>query len=131
VGFGGARLRADKRRALWLALARRMRHTARLLEGASHDERASALCTVLRTAFDPRSPLAERYAPWLRFDVMARADLRQLDHHLALLVAEHVSGRRGVRAFRTCPPHELYEKHGLVSLLRLWDDARQGGRRQS
>jgi hypothetical protein len=128
MGFGGARLRADKRRALWLALRRRLNHTARLLGDAPREARAKALCSVMRTAFDRHSPLAERYAPWLRFDLMARADLHQLDHHIALLVAEHVSGRRGVRAFRDCPPRELYEKHGLVSLLRGWDEARQHGR---
>jgi hypothetical protein len=131
VGFAGALLRADKRRALWLALEKRLDHTGRLLEGATRDERANALCSVMRAAFDPRSPLAERYAPWLRFDVMARDDLRQLDYLIALRIAEQLSGVRGVRAFRDCPPRELQERFGLVSLLHTWDDARRRGRRTS
>jgi hypothetical protein len=130
VGFRGARLRIDKRRTLWRALRRRVAHTERLLAGTSPDVRARALCSVVRTAFDPRSPLAERYAPWLRFDVIDRDELRQLDHHLALLLAERITGRRGVRAFRDCPPARLYEQYGLVSLLRTWDDARRRRQRE-
>jgi hypothetical protein len=130
VGFRGARLRADKRRLLWLSLERRLSHTARLLAGATPEELGRALCSVTRSAFDPHSPLAERYAPWLSFDVMARSDLAQLDHHISLRIAEMVTGRRGVRAFRDCPPRKLYEEHGLVSLVRSWDDARRRGRQQ-
>jgi hypothetical protein len=125
VGFDGARLRADKRRALWLSLRARFDHTYRLLGPASAAERAQALCSVARTMFDVRSPLADRYAPWLHFDVMSRQDLRQLDHLIALHIAEKATGRRGVRAFRDCPPETLYREHGLPSLLRTWDEKRK------
>ena len=128
VGFAGAQLRADKRRELWLSLRRRLRQASRVQGPASQEERAEVLCGVIRTAFDRRSPLAERYAPWLRFEVMSRADLSQLDHHIALHVAECVSGVRGVRAFRVCPPSLLYRRHGLPSLVRDWDAARHAGR---
>lgn len=131
VGFDGARLRNDKRRAMWRALRTRLDHTERLLTGASTKERADVLCSVVRTAFDRRSPLSERYAPWLRFDVMSRADLTALDHHIALEVAQRLSGVRGVRAFRAWPPARLRNDHGLPSLVRLWDQARHHKERAS
>jgi hypothetical protein len=128
IGFDGARLRADKRRALWLALRARIAHADRAFAALPAAERASALCGVLQTAFDPRSPLCDRYAPWLRFEVMSLADLKQLDHQLVLLVAERLSGRRGVRALRECPPRMLYRQHGLPSLVRAFVSARGGAR---
>jgi hypothetical protein len=125
VGFHGAQLRADKRRALWLSLRARLRQTERLLGSVSDEERASVLCSVVATAFDLRSPLSERYAPWLRLDVMAREDLLQLDHLIALHIAERVSCVRGVRAFRRLSKRRLYGEFGLPSLVQRWDEARR------
>ncbi|MDH5673864.1 MAG: reverse transcriptase domain-containing protein [Myxococcales bacterium] len=129
VGFDGARLRSDKRRAMWLSLKARIAHTDRLATGADASERADALCQALRTALDRRSPLAERYAPWLHFDLFSLEDLRQLDHHLALAVAERLSGKRGIRAFRSFPPRLLRARHGLPSLCQSYLESRQRGRR--
>lgn len=125
VGFDGARLRSDKRRELWLSLRARVLHTDRLLQDAPLPERAAALCAVVRTAFDPHSLLSDRYAPWLRFAVMSVEDLRQLDHHIALLVAERLTRQRGVRAFRTFPPRRLYTDYQLPSLQQAFVQARR------
>jgi hypothetical protein len=127
VGFAGARLRSDKRRTLWLALRKRLAHTERLLGPASREQKAHALASAVRAMLDRASPLADRYASWLLFDVMSRGALRALDHHIALTVAERVTGLRGVRAFRECPPRELHEEYGLPSLVRSWDRARRNG----
>lgn len=126
VGFDGARLRSDKRRSLLLALQTRIQHADRLFCTLPAEQRARALCEVVTTAFDPRSPLADRYASWLRLDVMSLAELKQLDHHLALMIAERLSGQRGVRAFRRYPPRALYSQHGLPSLVRAFAQARGG-----
>jgi hypothetical protein len=128
VGFDGARLRADKRRVLWRALRARIDQADRLFAALSEAERAEALCSVVATAFDPRSPLCDRYASWLRFDVMSLGDLKQLDHQLALTIAERLSGLRGVRAFRRFPPQALYQQHGLPSLVRAFARARGSAR---
>ena len=125
VGFDGARLRSDKRRALWLSLRARVLHTDRLLQDAPLQERAAALCAVVRTALDAHSLLSDRYAPWLRFAVMSLEDLRQLDHHIALLVAERLSHNRGVRAFRDFPPRMLYADYQLPSLQQAFVQARR------
>jgi hypothetical protein len=128
VGFDGARLRADKRRALWLSLRARIAQADRLFAALPEAERAQALCSVVATAFDPRSPLCDRYASWLHFDVMSIGDLKQLDHQLALTIAERLAGQRGVRAFRRFPPALLYREHGLPSLVRAFTRARGAGR---
>jgi hypothetical protein len=124
VGFEGARLRNDKRRALWRALCARLEHTDRLLEGCEAGERADALCAAVRAAYETSSPTADRYASWLMFDVMSIEDLRQLDHHVALAIAERLSRRRGPRAFRTHPKRVLHARHGLPSLVHAFVAAR-------
>jgi hypothetical protein len=125
VGFEGARLRADKRRALWLSLRARLDNTSRLLARADERTRADALCAAARAALDRRSALADRYAGWLDVEIVSLEDLKQLDHMLALAVAERVSSQRGVRAFRACPPARLYREHGLPSLVRAFTAARR------
>ncbi len=129
VGFDGARLRADKRRDLIAALSERLKLAdAQLGRSADDAERAEVLCSVVHTILDPSSQLSHRYAPWLRFEVMSREDLLQLDHHIALRVAEQVTSIRGVRAFRKLPPRALYQQFGLPSLVRRWDQARKNSR---
>lgn len=125
VGFDGATLRADKRRALWISLKNRLRQADAILKAASDAERLDVLCSVVRAALDPKDTLGDRYAPWLRFDVMARGDLTQLDHHIALRIAEQVTGVRGVRAFRKVTPRMLYQQYALPSLVAQWDSARK------
>lgn len=128
VGFEGARLRADKRRQTWLSLRRRLDHAEGLMKGASEEDRAQALCQAVRTALDPGSLVCDRYAGWLRMALFSRRDLLQLDHHLQLEIAQRLSRRRGVRAFRDYPPRLLHEKYALPSLVALWDEARRRGR---
>jgi len=129
VGFDGARLRADKRRSLWLSLRARIANADRMLADLPSAERADALCHVVRTALDRRSPLCDRYAAWLELDVMSLEDLKQLDHQIALTVAEQLAGRRGVRAFREFSARTLYTRHGLPCLVRSFAEARNAGRR--
>jgi hypothetical protein len=131
VGFDGARLRRDKRRALWRGLCARLEHTDRLLVGCDMRERADALCAVVRSAYDAASLSADRYAGWLTFDVMSLEDLRQLDHHVALAIAERLSQRRGPRAFRSYPKRALHTQHGLPSLTYAFVQKRAAHRPRS
>lgn len=125
VAFEGARLRADKRRALWLSLSNRIASAAELVRCEDADTRARALCRAVQVALDPSSLLSERYAPWLRHAICSRLDLAQLDHDLALMIAQHLSKQRGVRAFRHYPRKMLHEKYGLPSLVHAWDLGRR------
>jgi hypothetical protein len=131
VGFAGAQLRADKRRAMWLALSRRIDAAQRMVADQKLEVRALALCQTLRTALDPGSPLSERYAPWLRHAVSSRLDLAQLDHDLALLVAQRLTRTRGIRAFRQFPPQLLRERYGLPSLIHNFNLARRAARSEA
>lgn len=128
VGFDGARLRADKRRRLLSSLHARLANADRLLSGSSPEERADVLCEVVRCALDRTSRLSDHYAAWLELDVMSLADLRQLDHHVALAVAERLTGVRGPRALRRFAPGRLRAAHGLPSLVHRYTQARAGGR---
>ena len=128
VGFDGARLRSDKRRKTWLSLKRRLDIAERLMRNAPQAERAEALCGAVQSAFDTSSMMSDRYAGWLRMPLFSRQDLLQLDHHITLEVAQRLSGRRGVRAFREYPPRMLHTVYGLPSLIALWEDARRRGR---
>lgn len=96
-------------RRKWSAVLRdlraRVRQTARLAEGES--EREALLASVVNDALDVRSPLAHAHAPLLADLVSDRVQLRQLDHLVALAVAEALTGRRGPKAFREVPPRAL------------------------
>lgn len=122
VSFLGAHVRFDGTIALapakWTAMLHdvraRIQRTARLVEGEPPMERAKVLVSIVEQAFDVRSDLALAHAPMLVDLVSDRAQLRQLDHLLALWIAEAVTGERGPRAFRAMPPRRLREA-GLAS----------------
>ncbi|HKU40043.1 MAG TPA: reverse transcriptase domain-containing protein [Polyangiales bacterium] len=109
-------LKREKSRSLLRDIAGRLERSARLLSGEAAEQRARDLCGVVNAALDPSHPAATLSASALRHLVSDRAQLRDLDHKLALLVARELSGRRGVRAFRAHPPRRLRAELGLVSL---------------
>ncbi|MBN2194469.1 MAG: group II intron reverse transcriptase domain-containing protein [Polyangiaceae bacterium] len=112
---GNIGLKREKLRRLLGRLRRRLRNTAVLLRAESREERARTLCAVVEVALDPTSPLAEPTTMLLHFVLDDRRGLRQVDHLIALAVAELVAGRRGPRAFRQAPPRWL-RALGLPSL---------------
>lgn len=125
VAFLGARIRADgtvgldapKVRALLRDVHRRCAATAATVRPAPTEVVGRAVCTAVDQALRPRAGLAEqRSAGMLRAVVTDRTQLRQLDHRIALIVAETVAGRRGPRAFRDVPYHAL-RAWGLRSLV--------------
>jgi hypothetical protein len=107
----------DKARHVLVDLKQRIRRTVKLLCGAPMDDRASALVAVVNQCLDPSSPFATRHAPRLRALVTCRRQLEHLDHLIALMIAEALTGRRGVRAFRTVSRCTLRERYELVSLV--------------
>lgn len=123
VAFLGAALRFDGtialRREKWASLLhdirQRIRHTGRLATEGDTLARAKLLCGVVNDAFDVRSELAVDYAQLVSDLVSDRAQLRQLDHLLALWIAEELTGQRGARAFREVPPRYLRRTAGLAS----------------
>src|SRR4051794_11118546 len=78
----------------------RIRRTALLAGEASALEKAKLLAAIMIDAFDVRSELALDHAQLVADLVSDRAQLRQLDHLVALWIAEAVTGKRGPRAFR-------------------------------
>jgi hypothetical protein len=121
-------LKREKSRGLLRDLAERLAHSERLLGSEDLEQRARDLCAVANAALDPTQPCATGSAAALRYLVSDRAQLRDLDYKIALLVARQLSGRRGARAFRVHPPRQLRGQLGLLSLERARN---QRGRRQS
>lgn len=123
---GTRRLRTDKWRELVRSCSERLLHGARILASASPEERARALCASLRRAFDVRSPVA---LAGLSEVLLAsdRTQLAELDHLLALRIAELASKKRGVKAYRAFSPRRLREL-GYVSVVRLRDAHYRRGR---
>lgn len=117
LAFSGSHsLKRRKLRTLLRDLRDRARRVHASSEGLPLEERGYTLCRSLNQALNPRSPLAVKTATLLRRDINDREQLKQLDHHLYLIVAETLSGVQGPRAFRKCPPRRMREEWGLESL---------------
>jgi hypothetical protein len=80
-------------------------------------ELAQVLVDVVNQSLSIDAPLATDYAPLLASMVSDRRQLVELDRLLALWIAEAVSQRAGVRAFRDLPWRRL-RALGLQSLVK-------------
>ena len=110
-------LKREKARRLLRNLEQRLEASQRLLEHLPDDERARALCAVINRALDPRCVLCEPASVLLRDLVNDRRELVQLDHQIALRVAQALGGVRGVRAFRRFRYRDLRQRWQLSSLV--------------
>jgi hypothetical protein len=125
VTFDGTiRLPRDKWREVLHEVRTRIRRTYGLSHGASDAARMSVLCSVVNEALDPLSPLAQRNALMLAHLVNDRRQLAELDRHVALELAETLSGVRGPRAFRQVSWRRL-RASGLQSQVALRDRGRE------
>jgi hypothetical protein len=120
---GGIMLSVRKLRRTRTELHTRLRASERLLRDAPREQRVAALTSALSGALDPASEVAVPLASELLGLGDDRRELKQLDHWLALRLAEVLSGQHGVRAFRSISYRRLRE-HGLLSLLRRRDRGR-------
>jgi hypothetical protein len=127
LDFLGAEVRFDGtirlptrkwRRALRDVRGRILRTAAQLPDVAA-PERARALAAIVGDALAPSSEVAVDTGPMLAGLVDDRAQLEELDHLLALWIAEAATGERGPRAFRAMSPRWLREEGGLASRVVL------------
>ena len=118
---GGIALSPRKWSALVGDLRARVRRTAAVLRASSppsgDPELAQVLVDVVNQSLSIDAPLATDYAPLLASMVSDRRQLIELDRLLALWIAEAVSQRGGVRAFRDLPWRRL-RALGLQSLVK-------------
>jgi hypothetical protein len=119
---GAMGLKAEKARRFLREMRIRARRARQLCESA--DARrgppprplVTTVCAAMARALDPQSPLCDPVAATLRHIVSDRRQLKQLDHAIALGVAEALTGLRGPRAFRHAP-YRLLRELGLPSLV--------------
>ena len=116
LSFLGRRGLKRKRVRELLQRSRLRAHNARSV--APDDRAVEFVAAALSRALHGIDEVADPATVSLRSWVDDRAQLRQLDYHLALMCAEVVSRQRGVRAFRCVPPGNL-RANGLRSLLEL------------
>jgi hypothetical protein len=110
-------LKTEKAHRLLRDLRARMRTTRGLTDGATIDDQAAVLCAIVNTAMDPHEPLSHPTSSLLRYIVNDRAQLKHLDYLIALSLAETLSGKQGVRAFRKIPYKKLRRTWNLHSLV--------------
>jgi len=120
---GGVALSQKKLRRIRSELRARIVQSELVLRELPLAERAGALARAVGGALDPVSPAALALAPELVKQCDDRRLLTDLDHWLTLALSEALSGRRGVRAFRSAPPR-FWRAHGLISLVARRDRAR-------
>jgi hypothetical protein len=117
VGFDGTiSLPRKKVRRLLRDLQGRARRTRQALPGAAPAATARAVCAAVNQALDPKQPLAHKTALLLRRVITDRRQLRQMDQHIARLVARTLTGRAGARALRGVACGSLRRDGELVSL---------------
>jgi hypothetical protein len=127
IVFLGSEIRFDgtialprlKTRVVLADLRQRLKDADRLLGPSPRSVREATLCRVVNDALDVRTTFCHPYAADLHALVTSRSRLAELDHLIALAIAEQVSGRRGPRAFRDVPWRRLRREHGLMSLVAL------------
>ena len=117
VALGGTKVRDLLRDA-----RRRAANTARSLRGQSEDERGRATVAVINSLLDADGlHLRGSAAPLLAGMVTDRGQLDWLDHQLARIVAEAVSGDHRASAFRRIPYRRIRNDWGLASLRHRRD----------
>jgi hypothetical protein len=113
---GAVSTTTPKARALLEDVRRRAMATAGVSAHLAPEVRRALVCAAVTTSFDDAA-LRVPGAAWTTGTANSRAWLKDLDHRLALIVAEALSGRRGPAAFRRHPPRRL-RGAGLLRLVR-------------
>jgi hypothetical protein len=122
---GGLSPSLSKQRRLQQELGARIRASEALLREEPVAARVRALATVVERSLDPKDEVALDLAGEVFRLADDRRTLRELDHWLRGACARALSGRTGVRAFRSLSPRALRE-HGLPSFVARRDRARGG-----
>lgn len=117
VDFQGViSLKSGEMRKLLKDTRKRIRRTAQLLGDQPTDRKGELIARMLNRYFDPYSPAAHASATMIRRCLTNRGQLKQLDHTVALMLAQELTGFRGTKAFRKIPYRKIREEYGLYSL---------------
>lgn len=95
----------------------RIHRTTEIYETENIEELGATVCQVLNNAIETDQPLTYHNAEYLLKAINDRAQLKDLDYRLALMIAERLSGVRGVRAFREVPYNKIRAKWRLISFF--------------
>jgi hypothetical protein len=113
---GNLGLKNEQFRRLLRLLHARLRRIAHETLQFDRDERIQLLCEATQRALAPNDALALPGVDRLHACLNDRSQMKDFDYRVALSIAEFVTGRRGVRAFRELSV-KTQRKFGAYSLV--------------
>ena len=129
ISFLGARvssngtisLSKNKTRNFLRSLRERIRRCNKSFAKYSTSEALFAVCAIINNCIFNESSkvINEKSASFILRKTTDRSFLKQVDYLIQLMIAEEISGVRGVRAFRIIAPDKLRNKYGLRSIFHV------------
>lgn len=130
VYANGTFMLSSKRQAKLLAAIRqRIKNVIQLCQMQSSNELGKIICQTVNSSLLDET-FGENAVQYL-LECTNLAMLKHLDYLIALSIAESVSQRKGVRAFRTVPYHKIRSEWDLASLVSLRVDLYRSRRAQN
>jgi len=115
---GGYAFSAKRQKKLIQKIRARVKNTVKILQFDSHENKGACLCRVINEFMLDLSSMNNIVISALR-SCNDLKTLKRLDYQIALAVAEGVSGKNGVKAFRQFPYRKIRKEWGLKSLVQL------------
>ena len=109
-------LKPDKVRILLEELRQRVLRTVQSIKNDNKEKVGQMICHIINETLNPHSSRSQKYASFLRKIITDRKQLKQIDHLLAILVLEGLTGNQSPRGFRKYPYQKMREQWDLISL---------------
>jgi len=113
---GTAALKKNKITDIMHDIKNRISATVKQLPDYSLDEQGKLICSIVNKTLDPKDPMANPYAIFLRRIVNHRGQLKDVDYRIARLILETLTGDASVKKFRTIPFKKMRDEWKLLSV---------------
>lgn len=117
--LGNITISARRFKLAWQRLQTRIDNHHQNTQLTAVSQQCQSLCNLINQLSDINDILHDKYLMDFIRITDDRALLKQLDYLIAKKIAEKVSGKTGVRAFRNIPYQELRQKYQLKSLVMI------------
>lgn len=115
---GSIELNPEYLQKFLIQVRQRLQNCAKLLIPRGRDEYGAILTGAINVLLDVNHPLCAEASKRILSVIDNRGCLKQLDYHIALMVAELVAGIKGVRAWRLVPYKTVRHNWRLTSLCQ-------------
>jgi hypothetical protein len=128
---GTVSLKSSKVHQLLSDLRTRVERTLKALPVEDAAMAGPTVCAMINAVLDPETVCRQKSALLLRSVVTHRPQLKDIDYHVARIIAETLTGESSVRAFRQVPYRKLRDDWKLISLChqrnRMYRASRKPG----